>query len=117
MSVVVLFEQLQGTLWLFSLRDGTSHWKWGFGVLVGRGGIGICPRAALHGGGHEPGADLSDPRAALVGRRRRERRGGEIRVVLLHDLNLHHGKPQMDENGDLGEGTVVGVKEMRRSFE
>lgn len=90
MCVVVFFEKLHGTLWLFSLRDRTSHWKWSFGVLVD-GGIGLRPGAALHGGGHEPGADLSDPRPALVGGRRRWRRGGEIGVVLLHG---HHGKPK-----------------------
>lgn len=109
MTVIILSEKLHGTLWWFSLRDR----KWGFGVLVD-GGIGLRPRAALHGGGHEPGADLSDPRPALVGRRRRRRRGCEIGGGLLHDVNLHHGKPQMDEsdgNGEFGEGTVVGMEE------
>jgi len=55
-----------------------------------------------------------------VGKRRRRRRGCEIGVVvLLHDLNLHHEKPGMDENEN---GAAVGMeeseeKEMNRSFE
>lgn len=90
--VVVLFEKLHRTLllWclcLFSLRNRTPKWERGFGILIG---VRLRrPRAARHGWGHEPGADLSDPRPAVVRRRRRRRRGGGIGIVFRHDLDLH----------------------------